>query len=53
MSLLGIDNKLRTYMLLHDNWKQVSNLLIGLPNLFKFLNEFSFEENKTVYVSDR
>ena len=33
ISLLGIDNYLRTYMYMYGEWKQVSPLLIGFENL--------------------
>ena len=33
IALLGIDNYLRTYMYLYDEWRQVSPLRLGLNNL--------------------
>lgn len=33
LTLLGLDNYLRSYLYLHDEWTQVSPLLLGLPTL--------------------
>jgi hypothetical protein len=33
LTFLGIDNYLRSYMCLYSEWKQVSPLLLGVPNL--------------------
>lgn len=33
LTFLGIDNYLRSYLLLYGEWRQVSPLIIGVPNL--------------------
>lgn len=33
ITLLGLDNYFRSYLYLHDEWQQVSTLMIGLNNL--------------------
>jgi hypothetical protein len=53
VTFLGIDNYLRSYMFLEDQWQQVSPLLLGMKQLktiaknrdIKYFREFSIKEN--------
>jgi hypothetical protein len=53
VSLLGIDNYLRTYLYMYGDWKRVSPLLIGIKNLkliarhtdIQYFHEFTIKEN--------
>ena len=53
MSLLGIDNYLRTYLYMYGDWRHISPLLIGIKNLkliakhtdIQYFHEFSIKEN--------
>jgi hypothetical protein len=56
IAFLGIDNYLRNYMYMYDEWKQVSPLLLGMKNLqligknadIRYFREFSKKENSPI-----
>ena len=60
LSLLGIDDYFRTYLLLYGEWYHVSPLCMGLRSLkliannldMKYFREFSFKENICVPCAD-
>jgi hypothetical protein len=56
LTLLGIDNYLRTYLYMYGSWRQVSPLVIGLENLqiigkhkdIEYFRQFSKKENMPI-----
>jgi hypothetical protein len=56
LTFLGLDNYLRSYMLLHGEWQQVSPLLLGLKNLkliahnadIKYFRQFENKEDMPI-----
>ena len=56
LTFLGLDNYLRSYMFLYEEWQQVSPLILGLKNLkllgrhtdIKFFKEYKNKENMPI-----
>lgn len=56
VTFLGIDNYLRSYMYLYDEWQQVSPLLIGMKNLkllaknrdLRYFRDLTIKENEPI-----
>jgi hypothetical protein len=50
VSLLGIDNYLRTYLYLYKQWTQVSSLLLGFKNLKRMMENLDLKYFKELKV---
>jgi len=48
ISMLGIDNFLRTYICLYGYWQQVSPLILGIKNLTVFAKNMDLKYNKEI-----